>query len=239
MSEANNTDGLDDNFRDKLVALGKAAAGLVPIAGGPLAEIVGAVVPGQRADRIATYLRQLAQRLEEMEQRIAHEIVNSPPKIDLIEEGGFQAARALSDDRINIIVNAVAEGLSQEEADVVRRKRLLSLLAELDDDEVALLHAHGHSMGNGGRFKLHYPPRAHLNSPREDVDRERLFTAGRDHLLRLGLLRKRYPQTRRGELPEFDPREGDFKHTVEISYLGRMLLRDIGMPSPIDIRPPA
>src|SRR3546814_9874023 len=51
MSDADNTDGLDDNFRDKLVALGKAAAGLVPIAGGPLAEIVGAVVPGQRADR--------------------------------------------------------------------------------------------------------------------------------------------------------------------------------------------
>src|SRR3546814_4999617 len=63
MSDADNTDGLDDNFRDKLVALGKAAAGLVPIAGGPLPEIVGAVVPGQRADRIATYLRQLATQI--------------------------------------------------------------------------------------------------------------------------------------------------------------------------------
>src|SRR3546814_13699225 len=102
-----------------------------------------------------------------MEARIAHEIVNSPAKVDLIEEGGFQAARALSDDRIHQIVNAVAEGISQEDSDVIRRMRLLSLLAELDDDESTLLYAHGQSMGGGGRLKLNYPPRAHLNSSEE------------------------------------------------------------------------
>lgn len=230
-----NLDGLDDNLRDKLVAVGKAAASLIPFVGGPLAEIVGTVVPSQRADRISAYLRQLAGRLSTLEEHVSASIADSPPKIDLIEAGGSQAARALSDERIQQIVHAVAEGISQSEADVLRRKRLLTLLGELDDDEVALLHAHGHSVGGGGRFKLSYPARAHLNSPREDVDRERLFTAGRDHLLRLGLLQKRYPNARRGELPEFDPRAGDFKHSIEISYLGRMLLRDIGLPSPLDM----
>jgi hypothetical protein len=66
------------------------------------------------------------------------------------------------------------------------------------------------------------------------IDAGKLYDAGRDHLLRLGLLRKNYPRPRRGEQPEFDAQNGDFKHNVEISYLGRMLLRAIGQAPPFD-----
>ncbi len=45
-------DGLDDDWKDRLVAIGKGVASFVPLAGGPLAEIIGSVIPGQRADRI-------------------------------------------------------------------------------------------------------------------------------------------------------------------------------------------
>jgi len=229
-----NLDSLDDNLRDKLVAAGKAAAGFIPFVGGPLAEIVGAVVPGQRADRIAAYLHQLADRFSALEDHITSGIAASPPKVDLIEEGGFQAARALSDQRIRQIVHAVVEGISQSDADIIRRKRLLTLLGELDDDEVALLHAHGQSHKLGGRLRLRYSDAVDFLSPRENVDREHLFRAGRDHLLRLGLLRKRFPSVRVGQLPEFDANAGDFKHAIEVSHPGRILLRDIGLPTPID-----
>ncbi|BBI51134.1 hypothetical protein HORIV_35550 [Vreelandella olivaria] len=54
-------DGLDDKLVDKLVSLGRGASGLIPMVGGPLAEIIGNVIPGQRADRIAKYLRALCE----------------------------------------------------------------------------------------------------------------------------------------------------------------------------------
>jgi hypothetical protein len=74
-----------------------------------------------------------------------------------------------------------------------------------------------------------------MQSPVSELDAEKLYDAGEQHLLRLGLLRKNYGSVGRGELPEFDARSGDFRHRVEISYLGRMLLRAIGQPSPYDL----
>ena len=89
-------DLLDSNLRDKLVAIGKGAAGVIPFAGGFLAELVGAVIPEQRADRISEYLRLLAARTDELEYDLIKQILSSPEKIDLIEEGGHQATRATS-----------------------------------------------------------------------------------------------------------------------------------------------
>jgi hypothetical protein len=51
---------------------------------------------------------------------------------------------------------------------------------------------------------------------------------------KINLLRKTFPFVKRGELPEFDKQSGDFKHSIEISYFGRMLLREIGLATPLD-----
>lgn len=232
------SDGLDDNLRDRLVAIGKGAVSLVPLAGGPLAEIVGAVIPGQRADRIAAYLRALSARFAAFEVAVQKTVTESAVKIALIEEGGFQAARATSTERINQIVEAVGRGLEENEADVIRRKRLLVLFGELDDDEIALLNAYGRSYGGADRDafdRINRPDPAHMQSARSDVDRERLYEAGREHLLRLGLLKRNYGSVKKGQLPDFDANKGDFKHTVEVSYLGRMLLSEIGLKTPFDV----
>lgn len=230
-------DGLDENFRDRLVTIGKGAASLVPLAGGPLAEIVGAVIPGQRADRIAAYLRALAAKVDAFERDTQRVIADNAVKVDLIEEGGFQAARATSAERLNQIVEAVSRGLREDDVDVIRRKRLLVLFGELDDDEVALLNAYGRSYGGGDEDpfdRINRPEPTHMQSSRTDLDRERLYDAGREHLLRLDLLKRNYGNVRRGQLPEFDASKGDFKHSVEVSYLGRMLLGEIGLKTPFD-----
>lgn len=75
-----------------------------------------------------------------------------------------------------------------------------------------------------------------MGSTVEQIDAEKLFNAGREHLLRLGLLEKKYQRPARGQAPEFDPSDGDFKHRVEVSYLGRLLLRHLDMPTPFDQR---
>ena len=86
MDESERPDGLDDSWRDRLVAIGKGAAGAIPWGGGLVAEIVGAVIPGQRADRIADYLRALSARVDAMSTDLRDALPMNAEKIDLIEE---------------------------------------------------------------------------------------------------------------------------------------------------------
>lgn len=230
-------DDLNDDLRDKLVAIGKGVAGVIPIAGGIVAEVVGMIIPGQRADRIAVYLRALASRVDNLSAEVRNGLASNAEKIDLIEEGGFQSARATSQERIDQIVEAVSRGLSEEDADVVRRKRLLRILGELDDDEVNLLNAYGRSYAGADRQafeKVNRPDPPYLRSPPSVIDQSQLYEAGKDHLVRLKLLKKNYGNVKKGEVPEFDTGKGDFKHKLEVSRLGRMLLREIGMETPFD-----
>lgn len=232
-------DGLDNNFRDVLVSVGKGAAGVIPFASGAVAEALN-LIPGQRADRIVAYLRALDARVAMLSREVKeNNITSNPEKIDLIEEGGVQAGRATSNERLDQIVEAVSRGLTEDDTDVVRRKRLLLTFAELDDDEVSLLNAYGRSYGAGDRNafqKINRPDPPTMGSPRSLLDQNALFDAGKDHLIRLGLLRKNYSNPPRGQAPEFDVRSGDFKHNVEISPLGRMLLREIGLETPFDVQ---
>jgi len=230
-------DGLDDGWRDRLVAIGKGAAGAVPFAGGILAEIIGAVIPGQRTDRIAAYIRTLAARFDRLDADIRTGIMSSAEKIDLIEEGGFQSARATSPERIEQIVEAVVRGMDETDADIVRRKRLLLLLGTLDEDEVTLLNAYGRTYGGADRLafeRVNRPDPPHMQSQPSDLDRNALYEIGKARLLGLGLLRKNFGNVSNGAVPKFDARRGDFEHTLEVSYLGRMLLREIGLETPFD-----
>lgn len=238
IDETRNTpDSLEEAQSDALAATGRALAGLVPMFGGVIGELITKVIPNQRTERVVKYVRELNQRLEAVETNI-DDLLGDPDNIDLIEEGGFQAARATSDERISHIVTLVANGLSAEDADLVRRKRLARLLGQIDKDELVLLNAYGQSYGGDGSAwdAVQRPNPAHLQSSIGEIDAEQLYDAGRDNLIRLGLLRKNYRNPPRGQAPSFDTRKGDYDHNVEVSYLGRLLLRHLDMPSPIDAR---
>ena len=231
------SDGLDDNWRDRLVAIGKGVASFVPLAGGPLAEIIGSVIPGQRADRITFYLRELAGRVDELDVEVQNSLGANSEKIDLIEEGGFQAARATSKERIDRIVEAVRRGLNEADADLVRRKRLLLILGEIDDDELSLLNAYGRKYAGRDRnafSAVNQPDPVHMQSTPAQIEQNHLYQAGREHLLRLGLLTRNYGNVKKGTMPEFDSRAGHFKHSVEVSGFGRMLLKEVGLEAPFD-----
>jgi hypothetical protein len=230
-------DQLDNHYVDHLAAIGRSVASVVPFAGGLLAEVVGTVIPGQRADRIAAYLRELNTRVELLADQVKAGLASNAEKIGLIEEGGFQAARATSSNRISQIVEAVARGIAEEDAEIVRRKRLLLILGELDDDEIGLLNAYGRSYGGMDRLafeSVSRPMPVHMQAPPSLFEQNELYEAGVSHLSRLQLLSKNYGHVKRGEMPPFDPQTGDFKHTVEISLLGRMLLTEIGLQTPFD-----
>jgi hypothetical protein len=231
------SDPLESQLRDDLVAVGRAVANTVPLFGGAIGELLTVGVRNQRTERIVAYIRMLETRIESIEAQARVEMLKHPEKIDLIEEGAFQAARATNEMRIEQIVELVANGLTAAGADIIRRKRLATLLGELDDDEVALLNAYGQSYGGGDRMAFSHiqrPERTHLGSSPEAIENDRLFQAGKDHLLRLELLKRNYGPLKKGQLPEWDARVGDFKHNVEIAYLGRLMLKEIGMATPFD-----
>ena len=141
------SDQLDNNWLDDIALVTKAAASLVPVIGGPLAELITEGIPRLRQDRIVEYLRQLNARLETLEKEKVEHILADVEKIDLIESGGFLAARATTSDRITKIAEIVFRGLREDEVDLIRRKRLLDLFGEIDDDEFLLLNAYGQLYG--------------------------------------------------------------------------------------------
>lgn len=221
---------LDTHLRDHLVATVRGATSFVPVVGGILGEVISAVIPGQRLDRLATYLERLAARVAAMERGVQERLLTDKPRIDLIEEGGHQAARALSDGRIDRIVDAVTRGIVGEDADIVRRGRLLRMFGELDDDEMLILNAFGRDLARSDPNAwdaIDRPDPAMVGATKDALDRSVLYEAGQAHLLRLGLLRMRDTNL---------PQTIDFRHGVSVTPLGRLLLQEIGLPTPVDVQ---
>lgn len=230
-------DELNSNRKDYLASVGKALAAAVPFAGGALSEIVGHTIPGLREDRIVEYLRQLSARLEKLERTQVESLSSNSEKLDLIEQGGRLAASSTTPERISQVVEAVINGISADDAKVVRQKRLLRLFGELDNDEVAILTAYGRSYAGGDRNAfdaISRPDPMHLGGSREMMRENALYEIASKRLLDLGLLRKNIGNLRKGQLPEFDSKDGLPKGRLEISYLGRMLLREVGIEIPFE-----
>ena len=230
------SDQLDPDWRDRVAQVVRVAGSFAPMVGGPLAEVVTATIPRLRQERIVKYLRQLEARLTTLEHERVKNILSDPKAIDLIESGGYLAARAVTTERLSRITELVFRGLEADEVGEIRRKRLLGLFGEIDDDEFLLLNAYGQSYGGDGSEAwdaVDRPEPAYLGSPRALVDREQLYEAGMKHLLRLDLLERKYDHVKRGEYPPFDAQSGGFKSRIEISYLGRMLLRETGIDLPV------
>jgi hypothetical protein len=111
--------------RDRLVAVLRGVVGFAPLAGPALAELITEIIPNQRLGRIESYLRKLAERLEELEVVDAGAAMREPESIDLFEDGASQAARALSEGRRDQLVRLVADGISGERRDYLESKRVL------------------------------------------------------------------------------------------------------------------
>ena len=73
-------------------------------------------------------------------------------------------------------------------------------------------------------------------SEEEDMDTAALYDAAKAQLVRVGLLSPVFQLLKKAELPEFDPKTGTMKSTRDqITPLGRMLLRHVGLAEREDI----
>lgn len=90
---------LGDKTPDRIASVLRSVVGAVPVVGSVLAEIVTEIVPNQRIERIEKFLLFLREELDRRAIPDLRDRITSAESIDLIEEGGLQATRAVSDER--------------------------------------------------------------------------------------------------------------------------------------------
>ena len=133
-----NSDIFNNKKEDFLAAIGRGAAGAIPFVGTFVGELITNIIPGQRIDRIAKFLDELNKRVTELEVNV-QEKMQHPENVDLFEEGCYQACRAVTEERLNYIVNLVSNGINDNVKEYIKHKKLLSILQELNDLEISLL----------------------------------------------------------------------------------------------------
>lgn len=223
------------NKTDIIVSLGKGALGAIPLVGGLAAEVVGAVIPNQRMDRIAKLLTILEAKVESLDKEQVRRAFSEPGFVDILEDSFFQAARSLNEERIEHIASLLRNGLSEEHREFIELKKLLYLLGEMNDIEVIVLRSYGEpqAIGQESEFRKKHAallrsPGAHLGSSQDEHEDQFFYDAFRLHLVRLGLLRPRFKKAKRGELPPFDEKTGMIQASgYDLTPLGRLLLKNI------------
>lgn len=234
MSELNddNLPELGTTRRDRISSWLQAFGGFVPYAGPIIARVIGDLIPQQRTERIEQFLRLLDERLRSVEKEALEEKLQLAGKIDLFEEGAFQSARSLSEERLKYIATLVATGITGEEKEEAESKRLLNLLASITDDQIIILASYLNKNRTGEFREIHqdilFTPFATLGSSQDEVDESTVSQLARNQLASLGLLRPNFSRPRREQLPEFDPETGMMKaNGYQLTPIGRLLLRRI------------
>lgn len=221
---------------DLIAAVGKSIVGIVPFVGPLLTEIVDHLVPNQRLDRLSLYVQELELRLSQAEEKVIRDILAQPENLALAEDGFIAASRSITPERTAYIASIVAKGLANEDIEAGRQRYLLGLLSELNDEEVLWLRFYlDPTIGGDNEFRDKHAnvfthARAHIGAEEALMDKSAIQDSYKEHLERLGLLRSNVRLDRETGLPEFDRFSGRPRTSyMNITHLGRMLLREIDM----------
>lgn len=178
------------NNYDRLVAVIRSVVGVVPIVGPLLTEIATEIIPNQRMDRLERYLMALEQRLAALSTEMASVLKADKAAIALFEDGAIQASRAITEERLEQIANIVAAGLSDEQREYLRWRRILDIFQQIDDEQVAILTAYATSLP-GQTFKnleKLRPQQAYIGADKKILEASAFWEASMDKLEGLGLL---------------------------------------------------
>ena len=155
MPEENQHPPLGDTSASTALRIGVGLTGAVPLVGAVLQTALTETIRNVRLDRMEDYLRYLQGRINELMLKVALE---KPEGLDLFEEGLWQSARALSDDRKKYIAELVVKGLQETGLEQQEMRHFMRILEQLDDRQLILLAeyhpANSPNVGNeqGARF---------------------------------------------------------------------------------------
>jgi hypothetical protein len=218
---------------DRTAAVIRSVISNIPIVGQALAEIVTELVPNQRAERLEKYLLYLGEEIAALKIENVNATMKTPENIGLIEDGAYQAARALTDERKRYLARAVAQGIGVEEKHKLNEKRVLALIGDLDDGDLLLLDAFASQNTGREKFEKLRPEQPTINNRRSGVsERWGLYQASIDRLTRLSLLKKQVNLDSKTKLPEFDTFTGEPKGYHVVTALGSLVLNRVGLSDP-------
>jgi hypothetical protein len=213
---------------DYAVAAAKGLAGLVPGIGGIVGELIGAVIPNQRIDRIARFLGVLNEKLKILGDEVLKAKLRHPNATVLLEDALLLAYRAQTEERLRQIAAVVVNGISPLQMQIFEARRMLALLDELVEPEVILLQAYGVSwIPIYPFFRIHRstlsPSPSVLSDPREVRDSDAIRQSYHRHLEQLNLVDPKLEIESDSRDRQKIVRSGD----GQITALGRAFLRYI------------
>ncbi len=129
---------LENNKSDTLAIGMKSILGIVPF-GSLVSEIVTNVIPNQRTERVVLFVEVLNEKFKYLEKEVVEQKVKTQEFTDLLQDGFIQASRTLTDERLEYIASLLRNSLTDEELKHIEKKKLLSLLGELNDAEIIWL----------------------------------------------------------------------------------------------------
>lgn len=223
-----------NNTADNIAALSRSVLGVVPFAGSALSEIVTAIIPNQRIDRLTKYVSELEKRMADIPKETIEKIVKDDKFIDLIEESFVQASRALSNERLQYIAAVVGNGITDDQIAFEESKLLLKLMSELNDIEIIWLRFYKiPTIGGDNEFRNKHKNvlehvRTYIGVDKGTLQKAALQDSYRQHLERLGLIKSNIRISSETKQPEYDSFSGQPKTSYsETTILGKMLLEQM------------
>lgn len=178
-------------IQDTAVELASAYASSIPIVGPIIATAIKDTIPNVRMERIETYIQSLQNQIDELELKAALE---TPEGIDTFEEGIWQSARAVSQDRKERIATLVTKGLKHSGNEQQQARHFLRLINQLDDMQIVILTGYldRHQELGTSETREFYELHPNIFGPLEDEDAEfirgNLVSSMENHLASFGLI---------------------------------------------------
>lgn len=221
---------LRTNTADIKATLIRGVVGAAPLVGPIISEALVSFIPNQKINRVIVFIECLDIKLRHLEADVLKQKMLTEEFTDLFEDAANQATRAISNDRREYLASLLKNGITGDALTHIDKKKMLSILGELNDAEVLILKCHTLIGKRQAEFAGQHPSLflaqpATLRSGRDEIDRATVRETYTANLVRLGLLRNSYRTLRKGEVPEFDDRTGLPKSTgYDVTALGRLLL---------------
>jgi len=228
---------LKNQLTDYIVTTAKITLGAVPVVGSALAELVCTVIPNQRIDKIAKVCSKLNDRLDDHHKKLMISLLTNENFTEFLEESFIQVIRSTTDERREYIASIVANGISPEQNEIIRMRHLLRILSEINDQEIIWLRFYLIAILNADEeFRAKHrevlrPVFTHAGLSPNSIEFERaaLQSSYKEHLVQLGLLDRKYKIDSKTKEVKFNNR-GQFEvDNYEITRLGRLLLKYVGL----------
>ena len=194
------------------VAIFKGAIASIPVVGSFAVELLNVTIPDQRQKRIEELLVILGSKISDLENKQLELKFGNDIFVDIFEDVLHQAIRATSKERLEYLASVIEYGLRQEEIEHLQIKRILKILAEINDVEIIILKSYQENIQG---FEENYLPIFESSeiSPEKLEEQETMLENYNSHLVNLGLIGK-----------------DDFLESrILITKLGVMLLKKIGI----------